>query len=74
MFDHIYEFYVSLIYQNPSKLGTAIKICNQYRTGDNGGGVINYSFMSNMKLLNSNKELLDLEGSLGKILVHKMCL
>ena len=38
------------------------------------GGVINYSFMSNMKLLNSNKELLDLEGSLGKILVHNMFL
>ena len=39
-----------------------------------GGGVINYSFMSNMKLLNSNKELIDLERSLGKILVHNMCL
>ena len=39
-----------------------------------GGGVINYSFVSNMKLLNSNKELLDLEGSLGKILEHNMFL
>ena len=39
-----------------------------------GGGVTNYSFMSNMKLLNPNKELIDLEGSLGKILVHNMCL
>ena len=39
-----------------------------------GGGVTYNSFMSNVKLLNSNKELLDLEGSLGKILVHNMCL
>ena len=37
MFDHISEFYVSFIYQNPSKLGTLIKICNQRRTSNNGG-------------------------------------
>ena len=39
-----------------------------------GGGVTNYSFMRNMKLLNSNKELLDWEGSLGKFFVHNMSL
>ena len=65
MFDHIYQYYVSLIYHYPSKLGTKSKYVISTELVIMGGGVINYSFMSNMKLLNSNKELIDLEGSLG---------